>query len=58
MRPGGMTPCWDELKRREETSQPLVGAEKPNCDRTGRYHPKQCKVGTNTASESQTTCLV
>ncbi|XP_043191954.1 thyroglobulin-like, partial [Amphibalanus amphitrite] len=40
---GSNTPCWDELRQHEERSEPLLGAEKPNCDRTGRYHPKQCK---------------
>ncbi|KAF0297647.1 Thyroglobulin [Amphibalanus amphitrite] len=40
---GGNTPCWDELRQHEARSEPLLGVEKPNCDRTGRYHPKQCK---------------
>ncbi|XP_037094912.1 thyroglobulin-like [Pollicipes pollicipes] len=40
---GGQTPCWDALKRHMVRQTPLLGAHKPQCDRAGKYHPKQCK---------------
>ena len=39
---GSNQPCWEEL-RKQSASGEVDGASKLNCDRLGRYAPRQCQ---------------
>ena len=46
---GSQQPCWRERRRLEQHVQqprPPLGLELPNCDRGGRYEPRQCRGST------------
>ena len=40
---GGDAGCWAELERQQGGGPGLLGAALPDCDRLGRYRPKQCR---------------